>query len=915
MSHPTAIDIKNRLRPFGLTFEKSLTDLLKGIRSHREPEDQLRFLQQAVQECRKEVKSPDLEVKTMAVLKLAYLEMYGFDMTWANFQVLEVMSSPKFQQKRVGYLSSLQSFRNDNDVLMLMTNLLKKDLNSAKAPEVGVALSGIANIVTTPLAQDITEDIVRMLKHSKPYVRKKAVLTMYKIFLKYPDALRAHLDNLAERLNDEDESVVTATVTAVCELSKKTPTLLVPLAPRLYELLKGTNNNWMLIRLLKLFSSLCLVEPRLKQKLLMPVLELMSKTKASSLVFECVNCLVQGDMISSDDHEIARLCLEELSTFFQNNDSNLKFVGLLAFHRIGQINPDFIVPYAEHIFKFLEDDDQTIREKALDLVDGVVDDDNLFDVVKALMIQLIPEGDESKAVILSDTYKIGVIQKILVISGNDNYANLPSFEWYLSVLVDLLDLTILNNLPSQQIGQLIGEQIQNIAIRVPSVRKDVISISVKIINDTKYFDQVPEVFKDVIWVIGEYSNFIKNGDDLIRSILVQKARLASQLDHQILIVFIPALIKIYTQFVNKDGPEYWDSSKSPEIIDLTNELLSFLEPLIVNKNFEVQERASEFHEFLKLIPDAIEQHPVSASSPPPLLSQVLPGFFNSWEITPLAPGSQANIAKPFELDLDTEVNSEEWKEIREALRQEDEDLDIEGDEFEEDLFDDQGTFHHEEELIALDSEEDEEKKQRRLDRIREDPYYISSSPSERKKSKTETETVDNSDEKLPAVMSGFSIEVEDPKKLSKSGKTKKKKKNVVVLSNEVVGSPTNSGSTIENQRFKSLISPTPSISSDKKKKKLLSLDSSNLDNFTMTPQTKQDSEEISEEELRKLQDQLQQSTINDLQAQLNGGEEEVVVIRKKKKSSKKSKDSSEAGAEGEKLKKKKKKKAVVIEDK
>jgi hypothetical protein len=47
-------------------------------------------------------------------------------MSWAAFHVLEVMSSPKYLQKRVGYLGAVQSFRPDTEVLMLATNLLKK---------------------------------------------------------------------------------------------------------------------------------------------------------------------------------------------------------------------------------------------------------------------------------------------------------------------------------------------------------------------------------------------------------------------------------------------------------------------------------------------------------------------------------------------------------------------------------------------------------------------------------------------------------------------------------------------------------------------------------------------------------------------------------------------------------------------
>ena len=59
-------------------------------------------------------------------MKLIYLEMFGYDMSWASFHVLEVMSSTKYAQKRVGYLGAVQSFRPETEVLMLATNLLKK---------------------------------------------------------------------------------------------------------------------------------------------------------------------------------------------------------------------------------------------------------------------------------------------------------------------------------------------------------------------------------------------------------------------------------------------------------------------------------------------------------------------------------------------------------------------------------------------------------------------------------------------------------------------------------------------------------------------------------------------------------------------------------------------------------------------
>lgn len=42
------------------------------------------------------------------------------------------------------------------------------------------------------------------MSHTKPYIRKKAVLIMYKVFLKYPESLRPAFPRLKEKLEDPD---------------------------------------------------------------------------------------------------------------------------------------------------------------------------------------------------------------------------------------------------------------------------------------------------------------------------------------------------------------------------------------------------------------------------------------------------------------------------------------------------------------------------------------------------------------------------------------------------------------------------------------------------------------------------------------------------------------------------------------
>lgn len=47
-------------------------------------------------------------------------------MSWAAFNVIEVMSQQKFSAKRIGYLAASQCFSETTEVVMLVTNLIRK---------------------------------------------------------------------------------------------------------------------------------------------------------------------------------------------------------------------------------------------------------------------------------------------------------------------------------------------------------------------------------------------------------------------------------------------------------------------------------------------------------------------------------------------------------------------------------------------------------------------------------------------------------------------------------------------------------------------------------------------------------------------------------------------------------------------
>jgi AP-3 complex subunit delta-1 len=233
-------------------FEKSLYDLIRGLRNHKGSEKE--YIADSIRECRNEIRSNDMDLKSTALMKLTYLEMFGHDMSWASFNVLEVMSSPHFRHKRTGYLAAVQSFRRDTEVLVLAENQLKKDIMLPQPPFISLPLGAIPHVVNPTMANSLLSDLIPRLTHSHPHIRKKTVVTLYRLALVYPDTLRPAWPKIKERLLDEDEdpSVTAAIVNVVCELGWRRPQDFLPLAPRLFDLLVQGGNNWMAIKLIKL---------------------------------------------------------------------------------------------------------------------------------------------------------------------------------------------------------------------------------------------------------------------------------------------------------------------------------------------------------------------------------------------------------------------------------------------------------------------------------------------------------------------------------------------------------------------------------------------------------------------------------------------------------------------------------------
>ncbi|XP_073973896.1 adaptor-related protein complex 3, delta 1 subunit-like garnet [Rhodnius prolixus] len=610
-------------------FDKNLTDLVRGIRNNKDNES--KYIAQCIEEIKQELRQENLAVKATAVAKLTYLQMLGYDMSWAGFNVIEVMSSSKFTYKRIGYLASSQSFHADTELLMLTTNMVRKDLNSQNQYDAGLALSALSCFISTDLARDLSNDIMTLLTSTKPYLRKKAVLMMYKVFLKYPEALRPAFPRLKEKLEDPDSGVQSAAVNVVCELARKNPKNYLSLAPIFFKLMTTSTNNWMLIKIIKLFGALTPLEPRLGKKLIEPLTNLIHSTSAMSLLYECINTVIAVLIsISSGmpNHSASiQLCVQKLRILIEDTDQNLKYLGLLAMSKILKTHPKSVQSHKDLVMQCLDDKDESIRLRALDLLYGMVSKKALMEIVKKLMVHM----DKAEGT----TYRDELLSKIIDICSQNNYQYITNFEWYVSVLVEL------TRMEGTQHGRQLASQMVDVAVRVPAIRRFAVAQMSVLLENSHLLAQPPAKMADVLyacaWVCAEYASELPNAKATLESLL--NGRITGLPSH-IQAIYVHNILKVFSKIL--------ETSEIEQSIKICDTVIDRLPVFVSSGDLEVQERACSALELVKLVKHSLEKGELE------IIDSVAALF--AGEMNPVAPKAQKKVQVPQGLDLDTWIN-------------------------------------------------------------------------------------------------------------------------------------------------------------------------------------------------------------------------------------------------------------------
>ncbi len=127
---------------------------------------------------------------------MLFFNLLGYPTHFGQVECIKLVASPNFTEKRIGYLGLSQLMDESTDILMMVTNQIKKDLNEkGNNFVIALGLTAIAEISTEHMCRELYPEVKRLMKNaSNSYIKQKAVLAAIRTVKNIPDVIEDFLD-------------------------------------------------------------------------------------------------------------------------------------------------------------------------------------------------------------------------------------------------------------------------------------------------------------------------------------------------------------------------------------------------------------------------------------------------------------------------------------------------------------------------------------------------------------------------------------------------------------------------------------------------------------------------------------------------------------------------------------------------
>ncbi|CAG8554471.1 10937_t:CDS:10, partial [Paraglomus brasilianum] len=492
--------------------------LIKAIRACKTAADERAVIQKESAAIRTSFREDSNDSRYANVAKLLYIHMLSYPAHFGQIECLKLVASNRFADKRLGYLGIMLLLDENQEVLTLVTNSLKNDMNHSNMYVVGLALCTLGNISSPEMARDLCAEVEKLLGSSNTYIRKKAALCAMRIVRKVPELQENFLSRAKGLLSDRNHGVLLAGVTLITELCshniealqtfRKAVPLLVKHLKSLVSAgyapehdVTGITDPFLQVKILRLLRILGKGDVEASETMNDILAQVATSTESSknvgnAILYETVLTIME---IQSESG-LRVLAINILGKFLTNRDNNIRYVALTTLNKTVTINMNAVQRHRNIILDCLRDGDISIRRRALELSFALINESNVRVLTRELLAFLEIADNE---------FKQGMTTKICIAA--ERFA--PNKRWHIDTVLRVLKLA----------GNYVREEILSNFIRLIAQATELNAYTVQKLYAALREDISQESLTLAgLWAIGEYGDILISGGSFEEEELVKE---------------------------------------------------------------------------------------------------------------------------------------------------------------------------------------------------------------------------------------------------------------------------------------------------------------------------------------------------------------------------------------------------------
>ncbi|GAA6042831.1 hypothetical protein JCM8097_004450 [Rhodosporidiobolus ruineniae] len=496
---------------------RGLTQYIADLRACRVRELEEKRINKEMAHIRQKFKDGNLDgrQKKKYISKIIFTSILGYPVDIGHMEAVNLISSQKYSEKQIGYLALTLLMHENSDIVRLVVNSIRKDLEEMNETTNCLALHAIANVGGPEMAEALAPDVHRLLisPTSKSFVKKKAALTLLRLYRKHPEVIPAAdwALRIVSILDDQNLGVVVAVASLVLALAQDnldayaicyqkavnrlSKIVLQGEVPSDYVYYK-IPIPWLQVKLLRLLQYYPPSEDSTYRQVLHNVLERILKNSGdqhrnvqqnnaqNAVLFEAINLAIHLDTESVVVQQAAHL----LGRFILSKETNVRYLGLdtMAHLAARSENLEAIKKHQATITQSLRDKDISVRRRGLDLLYSMCDTSN----AKAIVGELL------KYLAVADyTLREEMVLKIAILT--EKFAT--DYEWYVDTILALMSTA----------GDHVGEEVWYRIVQIVTNTEELQEYAARRVFDVLLKPSVHEnLIKVGAYILGEYGHLI-----------------------------------------------------------------------------------------------------------------------------------------------------------------------------------------------------------------------------------------------------------------------------------------------------------------------------------------------------------------------------------------------------------------------